>query len=155
MKFKFSEENNRWWDSFGDDSILSAGSAFAYQADDSPNKHGSETRIAFGNLVYLLRGQAELSIEQFAEEEDIDVAEILSIESNPSHIPDPRTVHQIASRFKLPEDRLMELAGVTEIRSHSGPDLEMKFAARSECTAHLTQDQIKVLEEYVRILCKR
>lgn len=155
MKFKFSEENNRWWDSLGDDSVLSAGSIYAHQADDHMDEQGNETRIVFGNLVYLLRRQAELSVEAFAMEEDLDVAEILSIERDPSHIPDPRTVHQIASRFKLPEDKLMGLAGVTEFRSNRTIEQGLKFAARSESTEHLTRDQVRALEEFVRVLCEK
>lgn len=155
MKFKFSDEHNRWWDSLGDDSVLSAGSIHAHQAEGSLGEQGNETRIIFGNLVYLLRRQAELSVEEFALEEDIDVDEILSIERDPSHIPDPRTVHQIASRFKLPEDKLMGLAGVTELRSHRTLEQGMKFAARSESTEHLSRDQVQALEEFVRILCEK
>lgn len=155
MKFKFSEEHNRWWDSLGDDSVLSAGSIYAHQASGNLGEQGNETRIIFGNLVYLLRRQAKLSVEQFGQEEDIDVGEILSIERDPSHIPDPRTVHQIARRFNLSEGKLMGLAGVTEFRSHRTLEHGMKFAARSESTEQLTQDQVQALEEFVRILCEK
>lgn len=155
MKFKFSEENTRWWDSLGDDCVLSAGRPPVLSIGESSDELGNETRIIFGNLVHLLRQQARLSVEEFASEEEIDVGEILSIERDPTYIPDPRTVHQIAARFKLPEDKLMGLAGITQLRNHRTLEQGLKFAARSESPGQLSQEQLRALEEFVRLLCEK
>jgi len=77
--------------------------------------------------------------------------EIVEIEMYDETIPRVRTVFQLAKALKIPEGRLMEVAGLATPRpeiSHAA----LKFAARSESTAKLTRNEREALEEFVKVL---
>jgi len=65
-------------------------------------------RQAFARLVQLKRRESALSIEQFAERVDVDLREVVGIETDDRYTPTGLCVHRIASFFKLPERPLME-----------------------------------------------
>jgi len=113
-----------------------------------PNSNGQ--RI-FGRLVEFARRQLGMSVEQLANEADIELSEIVEIEMHDETVPRVRTVFQLAKALKIPEGRLMEVAGLATPRpeiSHAA----LKFAARSESTAKLTFNEREALEEFVKVL---
>jgi hypothetical protein len=72
----------------------------------------TEMTIAFGTLIELSRRKRKLTIEQLADEARIDVGELVAIERKQSgYVPKPRTIHQLATFFRLPEKGLMKLSG--------------------------------------------
>jgi transcriptional regulator with XRE-family HTH domain len=114
-----------------------------------------ETRIAFGRLVCLLRRKHGLSIEQLAEQTSLDLADLLRIEEDHQHVPEPRTVYRIAGTFHLPRQPLMQLAGLAVPKSVVFRNQAVKFAARSESVQALTAEEQQALEEFVRALSER
>ena len=68
------------------------------RADESPN-------IAFGRFVNLMRRQREISLDQLAENADVDMADLVKIESDPHHKPELRTTYQLANYFKVSRGR--------------------------------------------------
>ena len=112
--------------------------------------HG-ETQQVFGRLIELARRKCRLTVEQLAEKADVDLVEIVDIETKLDVVPEARTVFQLASVLKLPSARLMEVTGLAiprpEIRSAA-----LKFAAHSKSTANLTQEERDALEEFVKVL---
>jgi transcriptional regulator with XRE-family HTH domain len=112
--------------------------------------HGDAQRV-FARLIELARRKKSLSVEQLAEQANVDLSEIVEIERGDSIVPEVRTVFQLATVLDLPQERLMEVAGLAAPRpevSHAA----LRFAARSESTAKLTPAESDALEEFVKVL---
>ncbi|TWU00390.1 hypothetical protein Pla108_13400 [Botrimarina colliarenosi] len=106
----------------------------------------------FGQFVELYRRRNGLSVEQLAEQARIALEELVAIERCADSQPSPRTVYQIADYFKLPQDRLMQVAGITTRKSGGLQKAAVLFAARSEPTARLTPQEDELLNEFVKVL---
>jgi transcriptional regulator with XRE-family HTH domain len=111
-----------------------------------------ESRIAFGRFVNLMRRRLGVSVERLAEVAALDASEILVIEDDVHHVPEPRTVYKLAQTFKVPQKKLMQIAGLT---ASSDPGLRqeaVRFAARSESLQKLTPEEAAALEAFVAVL---
>ncbi len=60
-----------------------------------------------------------MSLETLAERANVDLAELLRIETDETFVPGLRTVHQLASTLGLPAKKLMVLAGFLQIKDPS------------------------------------
>ena len=112
-------------------------------------------RQAFSRLVQLKRRESALSIEQFAERADIDLREVVGIETDDRYTPSGLCVHRIASFFKLPERPLMALAGLLSVKDARFQDASLRFAARSASVDKLSSEERDALDAYVNFLCNR
>jgi transcriptional regulator with XRE-family HTH domain len=113
-----------------------------------------ETVVAFGRFIHLMRRSRGWTVERLAEDADVDLGELVSIEDN-RHRPDVRTVYQLARRFGVPQNRLMQVAGLTMAKDPRIATEAVRFAARSEGTATLTPDERSALEAFVAVLSER
>jgi len=111
----------------------------------------SETQRVFGRLIEFARRRQSLSVEQLAKEADVDLSEIVEIETNDELVPQVRTVFQLATVLKLPSGRLLEVAGLAKPRPEVST-AALTFAARSESTAQLTPEERSAFEEFVKVL---
>ena len=118
------------------------------RADESPN-------VAFGRLVNLMRRQREISLEQLAENADVDMADLVKIESDPHHRPELRTAYQLANYFKVSQAGLMQVVGLAGAKDSRLFDEGVRFAARSESTAELTPQEVAALEAFVAVLSEQ
>jgi transcriptional regulator with XRE-family HTH domain len=110
-----------------------------------------ETHRVFGRLVEYARRKQGLTLEELAEQAEVDLAEIVEIEMHDEIVPQVRTVYNLANVLNLPSGRLLEVAGLATPR----PDVSsaaLKFAARSEPTAQLSPEEREALEEFVKVL---
>ena len=114
-----------------------------------PMKH------VFACFVKLARRERNLSLEQFAEKVDVDLVELLKIEKDEQYVPALRTVHQIATFLKVPEQKLMALAGLLKAKDAKFQSAALKFAANSEPVEKLSEEEHAALEEYIKFLCER
>lgn len=150
--YQFPDQD--WFDRMGEiearNGPVGAG-GIAVRLEDATGPTGHAVGV-FGQFVELYRRREGLSVEQLAEKADIDLAELVAIERNDEQDPSPRTVYQIADYFKLPQDRLMQVAGVTTKKSGNLQKAAVLFAARSEPTAQLTPEEDAVLNEFVKVL---
>ena len=127
-------------------------------AQDEPERIREESDnelvelFVFSSLVQLLRRSRGLSVEQLADAARIDPTEILSVERNPKHPPRPRTVHQLAAFFELPERPLVRLSNLTTTHSTKLRDAAIRFAAHSSKVMELTQEERSALAEFVEFL---
>lgn len=113
----------------------------------------SEMTIAFGTLIELSRRKRRLTIEQLAAETRVEVAELVAIEhKQPGHIPRPRTIHQLATFFRLPEKGLMKLSGAVVSRDENLRNAALRFAAKSAGLDKLTKSEEELLNEIVKCL---
>lgn len=114
-----------------------------------------ETRIAFGRFVHLMRRRRGYSMEQLAERADLDVSELLVIEDELHYVPGPRTVYKLAETFEVPQQRLMQLAGLTAANEAGLRREAVRFAARSESIEKLTAEESAALEAFVAVLSEQ
>jgi transcriptional regulator with XRE-family HTH domain len=110
---------------------------------------------AFVKLLQLKRRERKLSVEELAAKADLDMAELLRIESDEGYVAAPFSVHKLAEFFKLPERPLMALAGLLKVKDAQFQQQALRFAARSEPVEKLSKEEHRALEEYVKFLCER
>jgi HTH-type transcriptional regulator, competence development regulator len=112
-------------------------------------------RAAFKRFVQLERRKRGLSLEQFAEKVDVDLVELLEIEKEEDYRPAIRSVHKIAEFLKIPEKRLLALAGLLQVKDPQFQKAALRFAARSAPVEKLSQQEHSDLEEIIKFLCER
>ena len=106
----------------------------------------------FGSLVQMLRRERKLSIEQLAATAHVDAVEIVAIERDPRFVPKPRTVHQLANCFRLPDRALAKLSNITTVHSSQLKDAAIRFAANSESVMELNREERQALADFVKFL---
>jgi HTH-type transcriptional regulator, competence development regulator len=113
------------------------------------------TRLAFGSLVELKRREFGMTREMLANDVGVDLTEIVSIERDAHFRPEPRTVYNLASKFKLPNKALQQLSGNATIADNHMSSHALRFAARSgEQSQALSPEQKHALEEFVAYLAR-
>lgn len=113
------------------------------------------TKTAFVRLLQLARRERRLSLEKLAERADVDLAELVKIETDETFTPGLRTVSQLASALELPAKKLMVLAGLLQVKDPSLQQASVRFAARSEPIGNVSPEEHAALEEYVKFLNER
>lgn len=124
--------------------------AAAASADNS-----DESRLALGRFVSLARRRGRLSLEDLAAKADVDVGELLSIERDAQHLPETRTIYQLANVFGVSQRKLMGLSGLTKQKDVKYVDEAIRYAARSESIAVLTSEEEAALEGLIAVLSER
>jgi transcriptional regulator with XRE-family HTH domain len=111
---------------------------------------------AFSRLIGLRRREQRLTVEQLAERADVELVELLDIEHGTLPAPpDVRTVYKLATTLKLPEQPLMQLAGLAQPKDDTFGEAAVRFAARSEPVDKLSREEHQALEEFVKFLAKK
>ena len=109
-------------------------------------------RTAFGRLLNVWRRKKGIRLDQLAEQADVDLAELVTIEQDVRYIPEARTVYQLAKTLGVPTERLLQLSGNVVVRdSHLGEEA-VRFAARADSVEKLSKDEQRALEEFVKYL---
>ena len=116
--------------------------------EESPN-------VAFGRFVNLMRRRQGMSLEQLADDADVDMADLVEIERDPHHRPELRTAYQLANYFKVSQTGFMQVAGLAAPKDARLFDEGVRFAARSESTAELTPEEGAALEAFVAVLSEQ
>lgn len=114
-----------------------------------------ESRIALGRFVHLMRRQRKLSLEQLAEAADVDVGELMSIEVDAHHLPEPRTMYQLANIFGVSQRKLMGLSGLTRTKDVSYVEEAVRYAARSESLEELSAEEQAALDGLILVLSEK
>lgn len=112
-------------------------------------------RHAFVRLIQLARRERRLTLEQLAGKIDVDLIELLKIETEEQYRPAVQTVYKLAGFLKVPEKQLMALAGLLQIKDAQFQSAALKFAARSAPVEKLTRDERSDLDDIVKLLCER
>jgi transcriptional regulator with XRE-family HTH domain len=114
-----------------------------------------KTAYAFSRFVRLARRSRGLSVETLAEQADVEIAELVTIEENGQYKPDLRTVYQLANFFGVQRSNLLQVAGLTIPKDAHLIDQAVRFAARSEPVAALTAEERAALEAFVSVLSEQ
>lgn len=153
------ERSKEWWIDRARreaDAVVGAGLVARDPAPESRSlAAGEETRIAFGRFVHLMRRRRGYSMEQLAERADLEPSELLVIEDDVHYVPGPRTVYNLAETFEVPQQRLMQLAGLAAANDAGLAREAVRFAARSESIEKLTAEESAALETFVAVLSER
>ena len=156
------ERSKEWWikrASQEGDGMIGAGLlACDPSAGDeavAPGAVAEENRIAFGLFINLMRRQQGLSIEVLADAAGVDASELLIIEDDVHYVPRPRTVYKLAQMFKVPQPRLMQLAGLTAANDAGLREESVRFAARSEAIHKLSTEEAAALAAFVAVLSQQ
>ncbi|MEW5687285.1 MAG: helix-turn-helix transcriptional regulator [Pseudomonadota bacterium] len=162
MKLAFTRE---WFERKanleGDDEItagvLARDLSLEPPADTQPAQSTDDAAgVAFRSLVGLMRRKRGLTMEKLAEEAEIDLEQVVRIESEAHFQPEVRTVYQLARTFNLPNKALLQLSGNTKARSSAMHEQALRFAARSGGSVQgLSREEKKALEEFVSFLAKQ
>ena len=111
--------------------------------------------FAFGRFVRLMRRHRQLSFEKMAEDARVEITELVEIEEDTRHVPDARTVYQLAQQFRVPTPKLMQLAGLSRPKDARLSEEAIRFAARSEPIEELNDVERAALEAFVLVLSER
>ena len=130
-----------------EESVAQPGTRVVQNAEDE-----SVETYAFGTLVTFLRRDRMLTVEQLADEARISAEDLLNIEVYPKHVPNPRTVYQLAKVFNIPQRSLMKVANVTTVHNEQLRDAAVHFAASSSQVMELTREELAALTEFVHVL---
>lgn len=158
MKFDFSRE---WCVS---KSTLEAGSeigagliSLGYQLtlEDELAQTSNEARVAFARFINLNRRKMNLTYEKLAECADVEVDELNAIEQDINYEPEPRTIYQLATFFKVSPKKLMALSGLTKPKNTSYIDDAVRYAARSESIESLSDEELAIVEAMVSVLSEK
>lgn len=107
-----------------------------------------------GTLIRQLRARDAISIAQLAEYARISADELQAIEKNPKFVPRPRTIHQLASYFKIPARILLRLSTAAVKNDPNLDEAVTRFAASSGELTSLSKEEKKRLNEFVSFLSK-
>jgi transcriptional regulator with XRE-family HTH domain len=119
-----------------------------------PDRSSRPRRSAFTRLLKLARRERNLTMEAFAQEAEINLAELVNIEHDEEYLPSRDTVSRIAQFLALPEGKLLALAGLAVVPDAGLSAAAARFAARSEPVQRLTREEHAALEEFVGFLSK-
>lgn len=114
-----------------------------------------ETRFVLQRFIELGRRSMKLSVEQLAERADIDISELLSIETDIHYLPEPRTLYQLAQVFNVSQGKLMELSGLTKPKNVNYLEEAVRYAARSESIEKLNPEEQAALDGLISVLSKK
>ncbi len=124
-------------------------------AETHTNDLSQSSNIVFGRFVRLMRRHQHLTLEKLAQDARIEISELVEIEEDTRHSPDPRTVYQLATHFKVPMPQMLQLAGLTVAKDSRLIDEAIRFAARSESVEALNEVERAALEAFVSVLSER
>lgn len=111
-----------------------------------------DMREAFHRVVQMLRRSRGLTIDQLAENTKIDRDELMALERNPAYRPSPLTLHRLSEFFEVPDRKLAVLAGAIREVPDDLRQQAARFAAQSDSFAKLTNEEQRLLDEFVGFL---
>jgi len=156
MRFNTDPEWLRKQAALEDNCFVSVGGlVLAVEDLEQQAQRVNAVHTAFVNLLNLTRREYKLTWEQFSQKVDVDLAELMGIESDENYKPTPRTVTKIAQFMQVPAEKLFILSGLARARDIQFEEAALRFAARSQPVKELTSEEHEALKEYVKFLCER
>jgi transcriptional regulator with XRE-family HTH domain len=116
------------------------------------NSKNIQIRRAFQTLVRLLRIKSGFDVEQFAKKLGVDTDYIIELEHNISYRPTPLLLNKLSQIFKIPHQKLNFLAGAMKDIPQDLQSQASQFAAQSDSFAKLTDNEQKLVDEFVEFL---
>jgi transcriptional regulator with XRE-family HTH domain len=111
-----------------------------------------QSAALLGHLLRQLRRRDKLELARLSAEVRVPEQELRSIEEGGATSLRPRTLHQLATFYKIPAQALLALSPAAARRD---PDLDkaaVRFATDSDDLSKLSPDERKSLNEFVKYL---
>lgn len=102
-----------------------------------------------------MRRSKHLTVEKLADDADVEISELVSIEEDAHYKAELRTVYQLAEFFDVQKSGLLQVAGLTVPKDTRLVDEAVRFAARSEPVAELTREERAALDAFVAVLSEQ
>ncbi|MGH9891939.1 MAG: helix-turn-helix domain-containing protein [bacterium] len=118
------------------------------------DKEVERLRDVFREVVRNLRRERGLTIDQLAEELEMDRDEVIAMERNPGYRPPPATLYRLSQFYDIPLRRLGALAGAVREVPQEVREEASRFAAQSESFAKLSREERELLDRFVSFLKK-
>ncbi len=130
--------------------VIAADPIFTHEggADDSPEA----SRLALGRFINLMRRNQGLSIEDLAQQADIEIGDLLSLENNAPYLPDARTLYQLSEVFDVSQEKLMGLSGLTHSKDDNYVEQAVRYAAKSASVEVLSDEEHSILNGFISVL---
>jgi ribosome-binding protein aMBF1 (putative translation factor) len=109
-------------------------------------------RFAFREVIRGLRKQRGLTIEQLARKIEFPAEELAELERDCTYRPTPLALHKLSRFFEIPQRKLAVLAGAITDIPLAFRQRASSFAANSESFSKLSNEEKKVLDEFVKFL---
>ena len=109
-------------------------------------------RFVFREVIRGLRKDKGLTVEQLAKKIEFPAEELAELERSSTYRPTPLALHKLSKYFEIPQRKLAALAGaITDIPLVFRQQAS-SFAAKSESFSKLTNEEKKILDEFVKFL---
>ena len=118
-------------------------------------RHVVPLRMSLGLLVRQLRLRDGLTVEALATKARVSEEELKQVEHNPNYTARPRLIHNLSEYFDIRLEDLSQMAGATHKIDRQLYNTAVKYAAKSDEAAVLTQKQREILAEFVSLLNER
>ena len=109
-------------------------------------------RLAFRDVIRGLRKEQGLSVDQLARRIDASPEELVELERDSAYRPTPLMLHKLSRFFQIPQRKLALLAGAIKDIPAAFCQQASSFAAQSESFSKLTNEERKLLDEFVKFL---
>jgi transcriptional regulator with XRE-family HTH domain len=116
------------------------------------NSKSVSMRHVFQILIRLLRKKEGLIVEQLAKKLDVEPVLLIELEQNSSHRPSPLILYKLSKYFNIPQNMLNILAGAIKEIPIDFQVQASQFAAQSDSFDKLTEDERKLLDNFVKFL---
>ncbi len=120
----------------------------------SDNPKNDNMRYIFQVLIRKLRIRHSLSVQDLAKKLDISEEDIWELERNCQFRPTPLLLYKLSNFFGIPQHSLNFLAGATKEIPPAFSTEVSRFAAQAESFEKLTEDEKRILDQFVGFLKK-
>jgi transcriptional regulator with XRE-family HTH domain len=107
---------------------------------------------AFHSVLHGLRRARGLTIDDLATRIDVDADELRALERGLQTRPQPRTIFKLSQFYGVSNQRMLELAGAVREVPDEVRQQASRFAAKSDSFAKLSQEERRMLDEFVKFL---
>lgn len=114
----------------------------------------TEPRV-FGRFIEFARRARNWSPERLAEAAQVELGELVNIESLVDCVPRAATVQRLAETLGYSYERLAELAGLQVDRDPKVREAAIRFAARLEPVSKLNEEQLAALDQLGKVLVEK
>jgi len=112
----------------------------------------SQPGVLLGRLLRQLRRRDNVDLPRLAAEVRVPESELRALEEGGGGAPRPRTIHQLATFFKISPRALLALSPATAERDPELDEAAIRFAASSDELSKLSHDERKSLNDFVSLL---
>lgn len=130
----------------------SASAGVPARAAAAPTPTARQSAFVLGHLLRQLRRRDKLDLPRLSAEVRVPEPELRELEEGVASALRPRTLHQLATFYRISAQALLALSPFSARRDPELDDAAVQFATKSDDISKLTPDERKSLNEFVKFL---